>query len=285
MNLQPLDRVAIVGVGLLGASLGLALKARGLAKHVVGVGRRQVSLDTALELGAIDAVAPSPAAAAAETDLLVVATPAALVTAILDEVHGVGNRALIVTDVASTKAAICGHAAATWAAPRRFVGSHPMAGGEKFGPEHGCAGLYEGTVCLVEESPDLDPAARAAVCRLWESVGAQIVSVRPEEHDPVLARTSHLPHVVASAVAALAAEGGASHLFVGNGFRDLTRIADSRPEVWRDICLTNRTALLESLAALDARLHGLAAALGAGDARRLDAFFEEGREGRRKVIE
>ncbi len=285
MNGPPLDRVAIVGVGLLGASLGLALKARGLAKQVVGVGRRKVSLDTALELGAIDATAPTAAEAAAGADLLVVATPAALVTAILDEVRSVGNPRLVVTDVASTKAAICRHAATTWTAPRRFVGSHPMAGGEKFGPEHGRPDLYEGTVCLVEESAGLDADARAVVCRLWESVGARVVSVRPEEHDPILARTSHLPHVVASAVAALAAESGASQLFVGNGFRDLTRIADSRPEVWRDICLTNRTALLQSLAGLDARLHELAAILVAGDAARLDAFFEEGREGRRKVIE
>ncbi len=281
----PLDRVAIVGVGLLGASLGLALKARGLAAQIVGVGRRQVSLQTALDVGAIDVIAPNAAAAAAEADLLVVATPAALVTSVLDEVHGAGNSKLVVTDVASTKAVICRHAAAIWAAPRRFVGSHPMAGGEKFGPEHGRPDLYEGTVCLVEESAGLDPDARAIVCRLWESVGARVVSVRPEEHDPILARTSHLPHVVASAVAALAADGGASRLFVGNGFRDLTRIADSRPEVWRDICLTNRTALLQSLAGLDARLHELAAILAAGDAARLDAFFEQGREGRRKVIE
>ncbi len=283
---QPLPkRVAIVGVGLLGASLGLALKSRGLATQVTGVGRRKVSLDTALALGAIDDIAPDAATAAAGADLLVVATPAALVTAILDEVYGVGNPGLVVTDVASTKAAICSHASATWAAPRRFVGSHPMAGGEKFGPENGRPDLYEDTVCLVEESTDLDPEAHAIVCRLWESIGARVVSVRPEEHDPILARTSHLPHVVASAVAALAAEGGASQLFVGNGFRDLTRIADSRPEVWRDICLTNRTALLQSLAGLDARLHDLAAILEAGDAARLDAFFEQGREGRRKVIE
>jgi prephenate dehydrogenase len=281
----PLDRVAIVGVGLLGASLGLALKARGLAAQIVGVGRRKVSLDTALEVGAIDAVAPNPAAAAAEADLLIVATPAALVVSILDEVRGANNPNLVVTDVASTKVAICGHAAAIWPAPRRFVGSHPMAGGEKFGPEHGRPDLYEDTVCLVEESSELDPVARAAVCRLWESVGARVVSVSPGEHDPILARTSHLPHVVASAVAALAAEGGAGSLFVGNGFRDLTRIADSRPEVWRDICLTNRTALLESLSGLDARLREFAAILAAGDAGRLDAFFEQGREGRRKVIE
>ncbi len=283
---QPLpNRVAIVGVGLLGASLGLALKARGLATQIIGVGRRKASLDTALEVGAIDSVAPSPAAAAAEADLLVVATPAALVTAVLDEVRGAGNVNLIATDVASTKSTICRHAASTWTAPRRFVGSHPMAGGEKFGPEHGRPELYEGTVCLVEESADLDPEARAVVCQLWESVGARVVSVRPEQHDPILARTSHLPHVVASAVAAIAGDSGASRLFVGNGFRDMTRIADSRPEVWRDICLTNRTALLQSLAETDARLHEFAALLVAGDAARLDAFFERGREGRRKVLE
>ncbi len=284
MNPPSPYRVAIVGVGLLGASLGLALKARGLASQVTGVGRRKVSLDTALALGAIDAVAPSPEEAAAEADLLVVATPAALVTSILDEVGSVNNPGLVVTDVASTKALICRHAAATWAAPRRFVGAHPMAGGEKLGPENGRPDLYEGSVCLVEESPSLDPDARAAVCRLWESVGARVVSVEPEKHDPILARTSHLPHVVASAVAAIAAESGASQSFVGNGFRDLTRIADSPFEMWRDICLTNRAALLESLAGFDARMREFAALLAAGDAAGLDAFFEQGREGRRKVL-
>ena len=285
MNRPPLDRVAIVGVGLLGASLGLALKARGLAARVTGVGRRLSSLQVALDRGAIDDTAATVAQAAAQADLLVVATPAALVTAMLDEARDAGNARLIVTDVASTKAAICRHAAAAWTAPRRFVGSHPMAGGEKFGPEHGRADLYEGTVCLVEDAPDLDAEARGAVCRLWESVGARVVPVDPARHDPLLARTSHLPHAVASAVAALAAEAGATSQFIGNGFRDLTRIADSRPEVWRDICLTNRTALLESLAGLDARLHELSAALVAGDAARLEAFFDAGREGRRKVDE
>ncbi len=173
------DRVAIIGVGLLGASLGLALKARGLAARVAGAGRRRSSLDEALRVGAVDEAFLEVAEAVNGADLVVIATPAALVCAKLDEMQPLLAPDAIVTDVASTKARICAHAAGLWPRDRRFVGSHPMAGSEKFGPSHGRADFYENSVCLVESAEGLDVQAREQVLALWRGVGARVLDIEP----------------------------------------------------------------------------------------------------------
>lgn len=278
------ERVAIVGVGLLGASLGLALKQRGLVGQVLGIGRRAESLEAALHLHAIDRYSLD-LAEAAEASLVVIATPAALVQEFLDQLRLHLAPGAVVTDVASTKAAICAHAASTWATPRRFVGSHPMAGSEKFGPEHGDPELYTGAVCFVESGPDLDAEAVATVSRLWTSVGATVVPVCPNEHDLFVARTSHLPHVAAAALAEVAGRAGDVRPFIGNGFRDATRIAAGRPEIWRDICLTNREALLAALDEFQQDLTSFRAALAQGDGAALEAFFESGRDARLRIVD
>lgn len=279
------NRVTIIGVGLLGASLGLALKSRGLASKVLGVGHRQSSLDTALRMGAVDETCLNAAEAVVSADLIVLATPAALVIPKLDEIRNACPPQAVVTDVASTKNEICEHARATWPALRRFVGSHPMAGSEKFGAEHGRANLYEGSVCLVESAPDLDPAARAAVVALWRAVGAEVVDIAPDAHDAILARTSHIPHVLASALAVLAAHQENVRPFVGPGFRDMTRIAASRPEIWRDICLTNREAILAGLSELQEGVNAFAEAIKNADAAALETLFQEGHEARRATVD
>ncbi len=278
------DCMAIVGVGLLGASLGLAVKARGIAGRVLGVGHRQCSLDSALACRAIDEAFLEVPPALETADCVVIATPAALVAEKLDVVRRAAPPHAVATDVASTKGLICAHAEATWPTPRRFIGSHPMAGSEKFGPEHGRPDFYEGAICLVEEGGTVDAAARAAIAGLWEAVGARVLPVEPLHHDGLLARTSHLPHVAAAAVAAIAANQGDVAPFVGKGFRDATRIAASRPEVWRDICLTNRDALLAGLGELDETLHHFADALARGDGGAVEAFFETGRSAREKAV-
>ncbi len=273
------ERIGIAGVGLLGASLGLALKKRGLARCVVGAGRRRETLETALRLGAIDEIADAPADLAG-TELVVLAAPAAAVPPLMDALRGT---AAVVTDVASTKGVICAHAAATWNAPRRFVGGHPMAGSENAGPEHGRADLYEGAICLIEDSPGLDSAAVDTVRRLWEAVGMRVVPIAPQLHDVLLARTSHLPHVAAAALASLAGAAPLTRDVVGRGFLDTTRIAGGPPEVWRDICLTNREALLESLSEYGERLETFIRLLREGNSAGLEAFFAEGRAARRGV--
>ena len=281
----PFERVTIIGVGLLGASLGLALKAGGLAREVVGVGRRQSSLDTALKAGAVDEVSLDPLAAVGDSDMVVLAPPAQCVVGLLRAILPVLSPSAVVTDVASTKKGICAHAAATWPAPRRFVGSHPMAGSEKYGPEHGRADLYAGSVCLVEAGNGLDAEARETVCALWRAVGAEVVDIDPGEHDALLARTSHIPHILSAAIAIEAVRRGEVKRLIGNGFRDTTRIAAGRPEVWRDICLTNAEAVLEGLAEMRQGLEHFSEALRAGDGAAIEAFFEEGNRARRKAVE
>jgi prephenate dehydrogenase len=274
----------IIGVGLLGGSLGLALKARAMAATVRGVGHRPSSLDKAQAVGAVDAVFLDAREAARGADLIVICTPAAVVPRMLDEVRTVCGPRTVVTDVASTKARICAHARQTWPTPRRFVGSHPMAGSEKYGPEHADPDLYEGCIVAVEQDDLLDAAARQTVMDLWRGVGADVVEMAPETHDALVARTSHIPHILAACLAVVAARQGAVRPLVGQGFRDVTRIAASRPEIWRDICLTNRDAILEGLAELGAEVEEVRRAVLEGHGDRLEAFFRAGQAARREVL-
>lgn len=278
------DRVTIVGAGLLGASLGLALQKTGAARHITGVGRRQCSLDKALAVGAVHAVSLDLSHAVAEADLVVVATPANTVIEAVEAIRVAAPATVIVIDVASTKANICAHAAARWGTPRRFIGCHPMAGSEKSGPEHATFSLYENSVCLIEDSPDLDPAAVARVRRLWERVGARVVQIDPVQHDAILACTSHIPHVLATVLATLAGQQGATRDFTGNGFKDMTRIAAGSPEMWRDITLTNREAVAGGLAQVKTLLDTFLHALARDDGDALLALFEAGRESRHAVL-
>jgi len=279
------DTVAIIGVGLLGGSLGLALKARGLARYVRGAGRRRTSLDRALEVGAIDTAFLDTGQACTDADLIVVCTPAALVLPKLDEIRAVCPAHAVVTDVASTKSDICAHAARTWPQPRRFVGSHPMAGSEKFGPEHADPGLYDGAVTLLEQAADLAPDAREAVADLWRSLGATVIDVPPARHDALVARSSHVPHVVAACLAQLAVGHEDIGPFLGPGFRDMTRIAAGRPAIWRDICLTNRDALLAGMDDLMARLAEARDLVDGAVPDALDAFFAAGRDARKEALD
>lgn len=278
------DRVTIVGAGLLGASLGLALQSTGAARHITGVGRRQRSLDLALRNGSVHAATLDLAGAVADADLIVVATPASTVLGTLDAIRPVCAAAAVIIDVASTKADICAHAGQLWPAPRPFIGCHPMAGSEKSGPEHADADLYRDSVCLVEDSPDLDPAALARVRELWTCVGARVVGVDPQRHDRLLAQSSHVPHILATTLAIAAQREGATRDFIGNGFRDMTRIAAGSPEMWRDITMTNRDAIAEGLKAVKAELDLFLDALNAEDAETLMALFEAGKDARHAVV-
>lgn len=281
---QMFDTVTIVGVGLLGGSLGLGLKRKCGAKSIRGVGRREESLNKALAVGSIDEAFTNIDEAVEGADLVVLCTPAALVPAFLDIIQPLCSPTCVITDVASTKASICRHAADTWDSPRRFIGSHPMAGSEKFGPEHGDAHLYEGAVTFVEEGDGLDPEAVDCVSKLWRLLGSETVRIVPEVHDVLAARTSHVPHIVAAALAQITDSGDDLRAFVGRGFRDTTRIAEGRPEIWRDICLTNGEAIGGGLAEIIDKLRQATEAINTGDGDRLDRFFQDGLSARRKVL-
>ena len=279
------DTVTIVGPGLMGTSLGLALKARGMAQRVRGVGRRQSTLDRALEAHGIDEASLELEPALRDADLVVVCTPAALVPEYLDRIRPICARGTVVTDVASTKQAICAHVRKAWAEPLHFVGSHPMCGSEKFGPEHADAALYEDAIVFVEAENGHLPEAHKSVIELWRGVGAKVIEVSPDLHDRLVARTSHVPHVVSAALAILSGTDDGIQPFVGSGFRDLTRLAEGRPEIWRDICLTNADAVSGSLRDLIHRLDEVAQAIEDGDAAALQTFFEQGRDARSKALD
>lgn len=276
--------VAVVGVGLLGGSLGLALKARGMAGTVRGVGRQRATLETARRVGAIDEIFNDARAAAEDADLVVLCTPVGAVTGRLDEIRDACAPGAVVTDVASTKALICRHAEDTWPRPLRFVGSHPMAGSEKFGPEHATPDLYRGSVTIVAHCPEADPQAVEAVRGLWTGVGSRVVEMDPQIHDALVARTSHIPHILAACVAELAADAGDVRAVAGGGFRDVTRVAAGRPELWRDICLTNRDAILEGLLRLGERIDEVRRMIIHGAAHDLEEFFKAGQEARKQVL-
>lgn len=276
--------VTIVGVGLLGGSLGLALKDRGLAERVRGVGRRQEVIETALSLNAIDEGTLDLAGAMRGADLVVLCTPAALIPQQLDTVRTRIAPHVVVTDVASTKAAICAHARTNWSEPLRFVGSHPMAGSEKYGPEHSTPHLYDGCVTIVEPKDNHADDAYETVCTLWRSVGSRVIEIPPREHDNLVARTSHIPHIVAALVAELAAGPGDVKDLAGRGFRDVTRIAAGRPEIWRDICLTNRDAIVAGLREFGEQANAVREIIENGKAEELEAFFYSAQAARRRAL-
>ncbi len=280
-----LKNVTLVGVGLLGGSLGLGLKERGLLTNVRGVGHRQSSLDAALSIGAIDEAFLELAPAMENADLVVLCTPAAMVPEYLDQLLPLISEHTIVTDVASTKDEICAHAQATWPAPCRFVGSHPMAGSEKFGPEHADPDLYEGAVTFIESSAGLSEDAVAQVTALWQSLGSKVVPVEPHLHDQLVARTSHIPHIAAAGLAQLVTNIDSAAPFIGKGFKDTTRIAEGRPEIWRDICLTNSGAIRAGLSAHIDDLNAVLTALEKKDGDILLKFFEDGQVARKEALE
>ena len=242
------DKVAIIGVGLLGGSVGLALKANGICGNVVGLGRSQASIEAAFEKRAIDEAVDDLSEAAAGADLIVVCTPAGSVAGIIAEIESLLEDDCIITDVGSTKQAIVDAVEELPRVGPRFVGSHPLAGSEKKGVQHASANLFNGATVFLTSTSSTDPVVAEVVGEMWERFGGRVVELGAGDHDRVMARTSHLPHIVAALLVtglrALSEEQGA---LVGKGFLDITRIASSDPEMWADICLTNPEEIREAL--------------------------------------
>jgi prephenate dehydrogenase len=273
--------VAIVGVGLIGGSLGMALKRRRLARRVVGVGRTRERMDAALRLGAVDAGTTELAEGVRDADVVVLCTTVGHIVDSLPDVLARVKPGAVVTDVGSTKGAICGRAAGC----PRFVGGHPMAGSEQAGVEAATPLLFEEATWAVTPTGETDAGARHTVERLAREVGATTLTLSPDAHDAILAVTSHLPHVLASALMRQADGARRAHppltQLTAGSFADATRVAASPPPIWRDVCLTNREALRDALAAFRAELDTLEEAVAAGDAGRIEAFFGAGADAKR----
>lgn len=273
--------VAIVGVGLIGGSLGMALKSRRLAQRVIGVGRSLERLNTAKALGAIDGGTTSLEEAAAEADIVVLCTTVGHILESLPKTLARVKPGATVTDVGSTKAAIVQAAAGA----KNFIGGHPMAGSEQAGVEAATPLLFEEATWAITPTETTHPAAVSLLERLAQSVGATTLLLSPDAHDAMLAVTSHLPHVLASALMRQAFQTQQiypqTQQLTAGSFADGTRVAASSPEIWRDVCLSNRDALLHALQAFHGELDTLEAAVADRDAAGIEAFFAAGASAKR----
>ena len=274
--------MVIIGPGLIGGSLGLAAKAAGLVGHVVGVGHRQVSIDKALSMGAIDSGSTEAVSAVDGADVVIVCTAVGLIGKLIKEIALRLKPGCIVSDVGSTKVQIVRKAEAALPDGVHFVGAHPIAGSERRGIDIARADLFAERLCVLTRNEHTDEAALAKMAQLWSGVGARVCTLSPEEHDTVLARTSHLPHAVAAALLNALEDGDGP--FVGSGFRDTTRIGSGDPDLWVDILLANRDGVLLALNGFSDRLDELIRALRDGDSDALREFLARARSRREDEI-
>ncbi|WP_041938303.1 prephenate dehydrogenase [Gallionella capsiferriformans] len=276
------NKVVIFGVGLIGGSFALALRRAGVVGEVVGFGRSQATLEQARQLGIIDRIGQDVAADVSDADLVLLATPVGQMAALMAQIAphlGVYTR---VTDGGSTKGDVVAAAYANMGdRASQFVPAHPIAGAEQSGAAAAKADLYIGKKVVLTPLPENSPEAIARVRHAWELCGAVVSSLTAQQHDEVFAAVSHLPHLLSFAlVHDLAQRDNRDQLlsFAASGFRDFTRIAASSPEMWRDICIANRDALLGELASYMQELDVIHQALAAGDANQLQEIFSLARE-------
>ncbi|ODU01068.1 MAG: prephenate dehydrogenase [Thiobacillus sp. SCN 63-1177] len=276
------NKLAVVGVGLIGGSFALALKQAGAVREVLGVGRNPARLTVARELGLIDHVADW--AQAGQADCILLALPVGETGAVLQQLAPHLKPGAIVTDAGSTKANVV--AAARTALGEHFadfVPGHPIAGSERSGPGAACVDLYQGKKVVLTPQADIRASALSTVKALWEAAGAQVETLDADLHDRVFAAVSHLPHLAAFALVdelAQRADGDIFFRFAASGFRDFTRIAGSSPEMWRDIALANRGAVLTELDAYLAALQTLRQTVASEDADALLKLFSRARNAR-----
>ena len=279
-------KITLIGLGLLGGSLGMALRKRRLAGSVVGFVRRAASVEECRECGAVNLATLDLKRAVAGAELIVLCTPLAQMRDLVEQMLPALKPGAIVTDVGSVKGSVVRDLEARVAmAGAHFVGSHPMAGAEKMGVAAARADLFDGAVCVVTPTRKSNPAAVRKVEQLWKSVGARLLKLTPKAHDELVSRSSHLPHVVAAQLAnlILGPEHSKEHgMLCANGFRDTTRIASSSPEMWRDIALANRQNLSRALKMFTDGLQDFRRALETGDVRAVTKFFEQARDRRER---
>lgn len=279
-----LKKVTIFGVGLIGGSFALALKQAGAVSVVTGVGRRAQTLQRALELGIIDEASTDIASAVKDTDLILIATPVAQTAALLEAIRPHLQPGTIVTDAGSTKTDVVAAArAALGDKIHQFVPGHPIAGREQNGPDAALADLYVGKKVVLTTLPENTATTIERVANAWQRCGAVVHRLSAEEHDAVFAAVSHLPHLLAYAlVNDIASKPHAALLFqyAASGFRDFTRIAGSSPEMWRDITLANKSALLAELDSYTAQLAQLRTLLINEDGPAIEAVFGRAQKAR-----
>lgn len=265
-QLSTVGRVAIVGTGLVGGSIGLGLRSAGYPGRIVGVGRRAETVRRAAALGCIDEPTTDLAEAVrGDTNVLVVlATPLGAFEQVLTALADLSGDGVVITDVGSTKEQVCATAGRLLPDPSRFVGSHPMAGGERHGPDQAVADLFVDKPCIVTDEPGTDSSVVAVVESLWRTLRMRPIRMTPAEHDRKAALISHLPHAIAALIVQVACRSDALGL-ASTGFLDTTRIASGDPNVWLDVFATNRQAMLDAIDAFGSDLAQFRQMLESGD--------------------
>jgi cyclohexadieny/prephenate dehydrogenase len=290
MSEKLFDRVALIGIGLIGSSLARALRRDSPGTSIVACARRSETLATVRRLELADETTDDPAAAAAGADLVVIATPLSAYAEIGRRIAPALRPGAILTDVGSVKQAVIRDLQPHLPPGVHFVPAHPVAGTEHSGPEAGFAELFRGRWCVLIALPEAAPEAVTAVGRMWETFGMRVVTMSADHHDKVLAVTSHLPHLIAYTIVGTATDLEDSLKsevieFSASGFRDFTRIAASDPVMWRDIFLNNREAVLEILQRFNEDLTALQRAIRWGEGDKLQDLFTRTRAIRRSIIE
>jgi len=283
-----IDRLAIIGVGLIGASLSLALKQAAAVNRVSGYGRNVKNLEKGVELGVLDEFGGSIAETVADADMIVIAVPLGAIRSVFGELKSSAPPDAVITDVGSAKGSVVDDARAELGALLpRFVPGHPIAGTEQSGVEAGFATLYRDRRVILTPVAETDSAATSRVADMWQRCGAIVEYLGVEHHDKVLAATSHLPHMLAYAlVHQLSGLNDNEEIFryAAGGFRDFTRIASSDPVMWRDVCLSNGKALVSLIEHYQQELDRIEAAIRDGDAERLLELFGKAKSQRDSLI-
>ncbi len=280
-------KIAILGVGLMGASLSLGLKRRGYEGQILAYARREQTRIQALESGVADEVFSDPAEAVRDADLVVICVPIWTIAKLAEQIVPALKSGAVVTDVGSTKSELLKKMDVLFSSSEAyFVGSHPIAGSEKTGIEAGYPDLYEGRLTVVCSTEDTPEKAKLAVINLWKKAGSEVVEMSPEQHDSMLASTSHLPHMVAAALARSVAGGDPSRRasFCGTGFKDTTRVASGSADMWVDIIDTNRAALEVELDRFREELQGLTEILRGGNGDDIRNWLETAATDRNQIL-
>jgi prephenate dehydrogenase len=284
-----IDRLCVIGVGLMGGSVARGAKARGLVGTVVGVERDARDLERALDLGVIDSAAADVAESTAGADLVMIATPVGAIEGVLRGLQPSWSERAVYTDVGSTKCNVIAAAERVFGTvPANFVPGHPIAGAEKSGVDAATAELYTGKRVILTPLESTRPEATAQVEALWAALGANVSRMEPHHHDEVLAATSHLPHVLAFVLTEMLGrkdEQQEIFQYAAGGFRDFTRIASSDPQMWLDICLANRAEIVPLIEQYRDALAVAAGLISEGRAEAIRSLFANARGARQRFLD